>query len=125
MALITSGFRLGLVMVNQRAIERAMRLPPTHKLIKDNQRTLLCKRGKTPCLTRIRIKVIEPGLFNRTCPKCGKVSWFTLVEVSGRSKDGLPLLRFHWVTTEEAHSMERASADECIDLGIARSHRFY
>lgn len=112
-------------MPSQRMRERAIILPPKYAMIKDNQRTLLCKRtinGKTvPCLTRFRIKAPEPGVQSRTCPSCGKVSYFVLRLTSQRTSDDLQLLRFQWITSKEAHSIEQASLQECIDLGISRN----
>ncbi len=106
---------------SQRMIERAMKLPPVYAMIKDNQRTLLCKRGKVPCLTRFRIKAPEPGVQTRQCPSCGEVSYFVLRETSQRNADGLVLLRFQWITSKEAHSIEQASLAECVDIGISRN----
>ena len=51
-------------MANQRLINQAIKLSVPYKLIKDNQRVLKCSydtpKGLKPCLTRFRVKIIEP-----------------------------------------------------------------
>lgn len=109
-------------MPSQRLAQQAIKLPPRYRLIKDNQRTLKCTHGKknVPCLTRFRVKEIEPGVYNRTCPVCKQVSYFQLV-LSGGEHEGLPLLRFHWLTKQEADSIESAFLATTVDIGICRN----
>lgn len=112
-------------MPSQRLIERAMRLPPKYRVIKDNQRTLLCTHGKgkkaKPCLTRFRVKEFYPGVYDRVCPTCGETSYFELFKSGGVDPaTNLPLLRFKWLTKQEADSIESAFLANTVDVGLWR-----
>lgn len=103
--------------------ERATKLTGVWRLIKDNQRTLKCRRGNTPCLTRFRVKEVEPGFYSRACRSCGGMSWFKLEPTGMVDGTGLKLLRFRWSDAKEAASVEAASIAEYVDLGISRVGR--
>lgn len=106
-------------MASQRHLDQAIKLPVLYKLIKDNQRTLKCSydtpKGAKPCLTRFRVKIIEPDVYERKCPKCNQVSYFQLIE-TGTVVDGLRLLRFKWITKKTADKMSAAFLKDCVDL---------
>lgn len=110
-------------MSSARQRARAFKMEPRWFLIKDNQRVLPCKRreGKkmVPCLVRIRVRTVEPGPQSRTCPSCGKVHWFNLVETT-QMRDGLVGLRFKWTTEREVHQEVDDFLNQVEDIGISR-----
>lgn len=107
-----------------RAKARAYKMPKRWTLIKDNQRVLKCyyqtAKGMKPCLTKFRVKLVEPGFYTRVCPQCGQTSWFKLEETE-QVKDGLPALRFRWATQQEAEEAWEREEETIVDLGIARN----
>ena len=86
---------------------------------------LTCKRGKTPCLTRIRIRTVEPGFQERVCPSCGESSWFELRPTTQvkPGPDGEQIgLRFQWA--DEADVKQQVAEfliGQAVDIGIARN----
>jgi len=109
---------------NQRASDRAFKMPVKYRLIRDNQRTLKCMydtpKGIKPCLTKFRVKIVEPGVYERECKNCHRISYFALVE-TGKEVDGLKLLRFNWLTPRAASLLRKAALEDTVDLGIARN----
>jgi hypothetical protein len=106
-------------MSSARQRARAFKMPQRWFLIKDNQRVLPCKRGKKPCLTRIRVRTVEPGPQSRKCPSCGTVHWFNLVETT-QVRDGLTGLRFKWATEDKVRREVDDFLSQTEDIGISR-----
>lgn len=111
------------MMGNRRLAERAMKLPKEYRMIKDNQRVLKCSygtgKGRKPCLTRIRVREVEPGFYSRTCSNCGTVWWFELIE-TGQVIDGLKCLRFQWRSEQYVNEQMARFKEDTVDIGIAR-----
>lgn len=79
------------------------------------------KHGKgtwVPCQTRVRVKIKEPGIYARLCPKCEQTTYYILsplTELPGRSG----VLSFRWIAHDAAERImteERSDLDESFDL---------
>lgn len=67
-----------------------------------------------PCQTPVRVKIAEPGMYWRMCPKCEQVIHYALVPLT----DQPGVLTFRWVTGEEYGQWRRDQLRDCAQEEI-------
>lgn len=76
------------------------------------------------CMTKIRVKIKEPGVYCRVCPKCEGASWYILRPLLDPSPGDLDVLTFRWITEDNARQIladDREDLYEGLDLSTTNS----